>query len=291
MSKSGPSALKTPIQDISQQLVEFKPGEGHRLFIASDFHLGAPNPKESLEREKRIVRWLDSIKDQARILVLLGDVFDFWYEYRSVVPRGFVRFLGKLAELSDKGCQVLVFGGNHDMWHRGYFEKEFNALYFEEPIRFHLSGKVFLLHHGDGLGPTDIRYKLIRKVFTSRVARFLFRQLHPDLSSFFAHSWSSHSRDMNHKEDAVFLGEKEWLWTYAKEMEKQHHHDYYIFGHRHLPMDLPVGYKGRYLNSGEWITYNSFVQFDGTEALLGYFENDQHVHLEHQIEQKKKIHT
>jgi len=234
-----------------------------KIYFASDFHLGAQPHSSIREREARIVRWLDSIKPDATELYLMGDVFDFWFEYATVVPRGYIRFLGKLAELADIGIKLTLFKGNHDMWMFGYLKNELGATIIENELIIERSGKTFYLHHGDGLGPGDSKYKLLKNVFRSRLCQWLFARLHPNLGIGIAQRWSAHSRIASHGQE-TFQGEaNEWLVTYAKEVLMHHHYDYFIFGHRHLPIDMELPKGSRYINLGEWINYNTYAVFDG----------------------------
>jgi UDP-2,3-diacylglucosamine hydrolase len=245
---------------------------GKRLYFASDFHLGAPNRHESLAREQRIVRWLEQIRPSAQALFLMGDLFDFWFEYKHAVPKGGVRLQGKLAELSDAGLPIYIFSGNHDMWMKDYFPEEFGIPVFHEPHELKVNDTHFLIGHGDGLGPGDRRFKMLKRVFRNSFSQWLFGKLHPDLGIGIANAWSKQSRSHNLKKDEVFLGEDEWLLAYCRYKEEQKHRDYYIFGHRHLPLDLPVGDTARYINLGEWISHNTYGEFDGQEMLLRSYE-------------------
>lgn len=247
----------------------------NRIYFASDFHLGVPDAASSLEREKRIVRWLDMVKEDAKEIWLLGDLFDFWFEYKTVVPRGFVRFLGKLAELSDSGIEIHIFTGNHDMWIFDYVPKEIGATLYRKPIQREYLGKKFYIGHGDGLGPGDHGYKFIKKVFANKVCQWLFRWIHPDLGIGIANFFSGKSRIANDEYDKIYLGDdKEWLAIYAKEILENEHFDYFIFGHRHLPIDIEVGKDSRYINLGEWIKYNTYAVFDGKDLVMKSFESD-----------------
>jgi UDP-2,3-diacylglucosamine hydrolase len=240
------------------------------LYFASDFHLGIPSAAESLEREKRIVRWLESIAPTAERIYLVGDLFDFWFEYKDVVPRGFTRLLGTLARLQDSGIEIEVFTGNHDLWMFGYLESELGVKVHHHPIRFEASGKHFLVGHGDGIGPGDHGYKWMKKVFTNRLAQRLFGALHPRIAFGMARYWSGKSRMSN--EEEAFLGEdKEWQVLYAKDILKNEHIDYFLFGHRHILLELPLGSSTLY-NLGDWVTYNSYVEFDGQQCMLKKFE-------------------
>ena len=246
-------------------------GEG-KVYFASDFHLGIPNKEASLKREKLIVKWLDSIQHDAKALFLLGDLFDFWFEYTSVVPKGYVRLLGKLAELRDKGIPIHCFTGNHDLWMFGYFESELGIPVIRHPIRISIGGKRFLLGHGDGIGPGDHGYKFIKKVFANPFCQWIFASLHPNLGIGIANFWSRRSRSANGQFPEEFLGEdKEWLIVYCKEVLKTDPIDYFIFGHRHLPIDHRIE-KSRYINLGDWIKHNSYAVFDGQDLELKYFQ-------------------
>jgi len=236
---------------------------GKKIYFASDFHLGVPTYEKSLEREHRIVRWLDSIRNDAEELYLLGDVFDFWFEYKTVVPRGYVRLLGKLAELSDSGIKIHYFTGNHDMWTFDYLEKELNVTIYRAPIERVYNSKSFYIGHGDGLGPGDHGYKFIKKIFASKICQWLFARLHPNFGIGIANYFSKKSRIATGTTDEKFLGEeKEWLVIYSKEILAKKHFDYLIFGHRHLPLDIKIN-DSRYINLGDWIQYFTYGVFDG----------------------------
>ncbi len=247
---------------------------GKKIYFISDFHLGAPDHASSLEREKRVVKFLDEIKNDAAVIFILGDLFDFWYEYKKVVPKGFVRILGKLAELTDSGIVIKFFVGNHDMWMNGYFEKELNIAVFHDPQEFEFNGKRFLIGHGDGLGPGDHKYKFMKKIFRNRFSQSLFGMLHPSTGIGMADYFSRKSRAATGKEDEIFLGEeKEWLIIFCREMLEKKNFDFFIFGHRHLPIDFDLNGKSRYINLGDWIKYNSFAVFDGNTVHLKYYES------------------
>lgn len=241
----------------------------NKIYFASDFHLGAPDHKASRKREDKIVAWMDSIKADCLELYLVGDLFDFWFEYKKAIPKGFVRLQGKIAEYTDTGIPVTVFTGNHDMWMFDYLPKELGVELYREPIRKTFNGKEFLIGHGDGLGPGDHGYKFIKKVFANRLSQWLFARLHPNLGIGLADYWSGKSRNANRGEDEKFLGEEnEWLAIYCKEYLKKEHIDFFIFGHRHLPLDLKIGKNSRYLNLGEWMNYQSYAVFDGEKLEL-----------------------
>ncbi len=237
---------------------------GKKIYFSSDNHLGAPTAKESLPREKKFVQWLDTVKEDAAAIFLLGDLFDFWFDYKTVVPKGFVRVLGKLAEITDSGIPVYFFVGNHDLWMRDYFETELNIPTFRDPKEFTLNGKVFLIGHGDGKGPNDKGYKRMKKVFTFPLFSWLFKWLHPDIGVRLAQYLSVKNKLISGEEDKAFLGEEnEWLALYAKRKLESKHYDYFVFGHRHLPMEIPIGEKSVYYNLGDWIHYYTYGVFDG----------------------------
>lgn len=248
--------------------------EGKKIYFASDFHLGVPDKESSLRREKLIVKWLDEIKEDAEEIYLMGDVFDFWFEYKNTVPKGFVRLLGKLAEISDSGIPIHMFTGNHDMWLFDYLPAEIGVTIHHSPITKTYSGKKFFLGHGDGLGPGDSGYKFIKKVFASPVCQWLFARVHPNLGMSVGKYWSEKSRIANKDEDEKFLGEEnEWLVIFSKKILKKEHFDYFIFGHRHLPLDIKLNEESRYVNLGEWVNYNSYAVFDGKELELKYYSH------------------
>ncbi len=242
-----------------------------KVYFLSDFHLGAPNAEVSLVREKKIIRFLDSIKHDAAEIFIVGDLFDFWYEYKKVVPKGYVRILGKLAEITDAGIPIHFFVGNHDMWMRDYFQKELNIPVYFEPVPFQFNGKKFLVGHGDGLGPGDKGYKFIKKLFRNKACQWLFGILPPRVGMGIAHYFSRKSRAQTGQTDEHFLGEdKEWLIQYSKDVLKKEHYDYLVFGHRHLPIDFKINDQSRYINLGDWIKYFSYAVFDGSNLELKY---------------------
>jgi UDP-2,3-diacylglucosamine hydrolase len=244
----------------------------NKLYFASDFHLGIGTYTYSREREARLVSWLDTIKADAAEVFLMGDVFDFWFEYKTVVPKGYIRFLGKLAELADAGVKLWFFKGNHDMWMFDYFERELGATIISNELVIVRNGKKFYLHHGDGLGPGDTFYKFLKKFFRSKFCQWLFARIHPNLGVGIANYWSKHSRIANEKKEEHKPGEQEWLVTYCQELLKTHFYDYLMFGHRHLPLDIQLGDKSRYINLGEWVNACSYAVFDGETVKLKHFE-------------------
>lgn len=244
-----------------------------KIYFASDFHLGVPNAEESLKRERKIVAWLESIRHDAHTIYLLGDIFDFWFEYRHAIPRGFIRLQGKLAELRDAGIPIVFFTGNHDMWMFDYFPNELGIPVYRDPQVLQVGEQRLLIGHGDGLGPGDYTYKIIKKFFNSKICQWLFARIHPNLGIGIANYWSKKSRISNQKMDEEFQGEeKEFLWVYCTEMEKKEHFDYYIFGHRHLPLDIRIGERSRYINLGEWVNYTTYAVYDGNRVELKSFE-------------------
>jgi len=243
------------------------------IYFASDFHLGAPNDEESLKREKNIVRWLDEIKSDAKEIYLVGDIFDFWFEYKHAIPKGFVRLQGKIAELTDSGIPIYVFTGNHDMWIFDYLPKELGIKLLKGNIIRKYNGKTFFIGHGDGLGPGDYGYKFIKKVFANKLCQWAFARIHPNLGMGIANYWSKKSRKVNAEHDEKFLGEEnEWLAIFAKDYLKNEHIDYFVFGHRHLPLEIKLNDQSTYINLGEWIKYNSYAVFDGNELKLKYYK-------------------
>ena len=276
-----------------------------KIYFASDFHLGYPDHQTSLTRERKVVAWLDSIKSDAQVVFLVGDIFDFWFEYKNVVPKGFVRLLGKLAELSDSGIEIIVFAGNHDIWMFDYFTKELGIKVYREFQEYSVNSNQlavgsqpqnqsqitnnqqerlpspitsFYVVHGDGLGPGDFGYKYLKKVFESKLSQWAFGWIHPHAGISLATWWSGSRKDEERiKRELQFRGENEWLWSFAKEQETLKHHDFYIFGHRHLLLDLPVNDNSRYINLGQWAyddenSYH-FAVFDGVELVVKKYSN------------------
>ena len=243
-----------------------------KIYFASDQHFGAPNAKKSRKRELLFVEWLEEIKSDATELFLLGDLFDFWFEYKKVIPKGFVRVLGKLAELSDSGIKIHFFIGNHDLWMRDYFESELGIQVYHKPTKFTFNNRTFLIGHGDGLGPGDTSYKLMKKVFINPISKFMYRWLHPDIGVRLAQYLSLKNRFISGEEDMAFLGkEKEALVVHCNEQYQQEKFDFFLFGHRHLPMEIDIANGSKYVNTGDWIKYYSYAVFDGEKlSLLSY---------------------
>jgi UDP-2,3-diacylglucosamine hydrolase len=244
-----------------------------KIYFASDFHLGAPSHEASLAREKKIVRWLESIKKDAEEIFLVGDIFDFWFEYNTVIPKGYVRLLGKIAELTDSGIAVHFFTGNHDMWAFDYLEKEVGVKVYKAPIERTWNNKTFFIGHGDGLGPGDYTYKLLKSIFANKLCQWAFARIHPNLGIGIANFWSRRSRIANSGHDEEFHGtENELLLTFCKEKIKENHFDYFVFGHRHLPLNLKVSDTSTYFNLGEWVNQCYYLEFDGNESKLIKFD-------------------
>ena len=248
--------------------------EGKKIYFASDNHLGAPTPEASAPREKRFVQWLSEIQQDAAALFLLGDLFDFWFEYKTVVPKGFVRVLGKLAEIADAGIPIHFFVGNHDLWMLDYLEKEVGIKVHYQPKEFTFNDRLFFIGHGDGLGPEDKGYKRMKKIFINPFFQWCFRWLHPDLGLRLGHYLSVKNKLISGEEDAIFLGEdKEWLAQYAKRKYNEKARDYFVFGHRHIPLDIAINDQARYINLGDWITHFTYAEFSENTMALKKWEN------------------
>ncbi|MCT4616443.1 MAG: UDP-2,3-diacylglucosamine diphosphatase [Marinifilaceae bacterium] len=241
-----------------------------KTYFISDLHLQAAALDNNKQREIHIVKWLDSIKSDMGALFLMGDIFDFWFEYKKVVPKGSIRFLGKLAELADQGIEINYYTGNHDIWAFDYLEKEIGVnIYRKENIQL-INGKKFFLAHGDGLGPFDKSYKLLKKIFTNKFLQWAFARIHPNFAFFLAHSWSKQSRLKNKElaQDYYKGDDKEWLTLFAKDYLNKEHIDYFIFGHRHVPHTVKLNDKSTYINTGDWILNFTYVVFNGEKAEL-----------------------
>ena len=248
-----------------------------KIYFASDFHLGIPDHDSSLEREKKLVAWLELARIDAVEIFLIGDLFDFWFEYKTAIPRGYVRLLGKLAEITDAGIPVHLFRGNHDMWAFDYLTKELNIRLHRDPEFREFNGKHFYLAHGDGLGPGDRGYKFIRKVFASPFNQWLFRQLHPDFGIRLALFWSRKSRSVGiekekREQDITLKLIHQRITVHSKELLIQHPElDYLIYGHYHYPLDTPLTDRVRQLVLGDWITHFTYAVFDGERLYLKNF--------------------
>jgi UDP-2,3-diacylglucosamine hydrolase len=242
--------------------------ERKKIYFVSDFHLGIPDHSQSLEREKLLVRWLEEVRRDAAGIFLMGDIFDFWFEYKTAVPKGFVRLLGKLAEITDSGIPVHLFRGNHDLWAFDYLNKEAGILLYRKPVIRELLGKTFYLAHGDGLGPGEKKYKLMKAIFEFPLSQFLFRWLHPDVGVRLGNYFSRRSRlailSRSGQEEGLFDKEKEMLYHYAgRKAEKHPEVDYFVFGHRHIPIIHRINDKASLVILGDWVSHFSYGVFDG----------------------------
>lgn len=231
-----------------------------KIYFASDFHLGIPNITESHKRERRIINWITKIEKNAKAIYLIGDVFDFWFEYKKVVPKGFVRLLGKLASLTDNGVQIHMFVGNHDLWLNNYLQEEVGITIHHKSKIIEENKKKIFISHGDGLGEGDYIYKFIKQIFTSKMCQWIFARLHPNFAFTLAHAWSENSRK---KHDAPFISkEKEILFSYCKRQQKITPVDYYILGHRHIPLKFEIDNNSTYINLGDWLNHNTYAVLD-----------------------------
>jgi UDP-2,3-diacylglucosamine hydrolase len=242
-----------------------------KVYFASDLHLGLPNFEKSLVREKLFVKWLDEIKADASAIYLLGDVFDFWHEWKRSAPQGFTRFLGKLAEISDSGVPIHYFTGNHDIWVYNYLPREIGLIIHRDNFRTEILGKKFFLGHGDGLGPGDPGYKILKLIFTNRVLQWMFKRLHPDFSLWIGQTWST-SRRMIDRAPEFYGVDKEWLIQYSREILEKENFDYFIFGHRHIPGVHSIAQNTTYINLGDWLKHYTYGVFDGEKFELKKFE-------------------
>ncbi|MBM3456770.1 MAG: UDP-2,3-diacylglucosamine diphosphatase [Bacteroidetes bacterium] len=230
-------------------------------YFASDFHLGAPDESSTKEREQRVVAWLDFISKDATHLFLVGDLFDFWFEYKRVIPKGFIRIQAKIAQLVDKGIEVHLFRGNHDMWMFDYFEKELGVKIHADELEIELNQTKIRLAHGDGVGAGDRTYKIIKKIFRSKVSQWFFARIHPNFGLSLAQYFSKSSRKKTGHLDEEFKGLGfEAIYQYLKKNHPQLQADTYIFGHRHLPLQIKEE-NFQYINLGDWIIFNSYVKF------------------------------
>ena len=241
---------------------------GSKIFFASDFHLGLPAGTVPIEREKRVVRWLESITSEARELYLLGDIFDFWWEYKSVVPKGFTRFLGAVSKISDSGIPVHFFGGNHDMWIGNYLTEECGMIIHSKPFITNIDNRVFYMAHGEGFGTRNPGYKVLLALFRNRSLRAIYSTLHPSIGVWLGHKWSYDSR-LGKGISLDFMGEeKEELFIYSKKILETEHIDYFIYGHRHLPMTCKLKEGAIITILGDWVTNGSYAEWDGNELKL-----------------------
>lgn len=246
-----------------------------KIYFASDLHLGAPTAAKSLERERHFVRWLDGIRDHAAELYLLGDVFDFWFEYRKAIPKGYSRILGKLAELADAGIKIHYFVGNHDMWMRDYFTEQFGASIHYHPVVREIHGRTYYIGHGDGLGPGDRSYKFLKRIFRNPLCQWAFHRLHPNFGIGLADFLSRRSRAKTGHMDAIDHGENEYLLIFSRQTLKEKPEiDYFVFGHRHLPLFRILEDHRAYINLGDWISHFTYLEVDVTGPCLMRFTAD-----------------
>jgi len=243
-----------------------------KIYFVSDVHLGFPDLKASRSRELKFGKWLDYISQDVEELFLLGDIFDYWFEYKRVVPRGFSRIIGRIAQLTDKGIPVHYFTGNHDMWITDYLPTEAGVILHRSPYKTELHGKKFYLAHGDGLGKGERGKKTLKWIFSNRILRWLYAGLHPNFTIRIAHKWSNKSRYSKGIITEQFGEKKELLFEFAQQNEDKEHFDFYIFGHRHRPLDINVGNAGsRFINLGDWLTNFSYAVFDGENFEIMWF--------------------
>jgi len=246
-----------------------------KIYFASDAHLGMHPADKSIERERNLVKWLDEIQRDASEIYLLGDMLDYWFEYRKVVPRGFTRFLGKIAEITDKGIPVHYFTGNHDVWVFDYLPKEIGVQVHREPVVKNINGRKFYLAHGDGLGQTEKGYAFLKKIFTSKILQWLYARIHPNCATSFAHTWSKNSRYAKGISVEFKGDDKEELLIFARDLLKKEHFDFLIFGHRHIPLEYSLDNgKSKLFLLGDWIVNNTYAVFDGENVYLKRYQGD-----------------
>ena len=254
-------------------MINIKLNKGNSIYFSSDNHLGAPNYSESMIREKLFISWLDKIKKDAQVIFLLGDLFDFWFEYYRSVPKGFTRVLGKLAELSDSGIKIYFFLGNHDFWVRDYFTKEIGMEVLKKPTEFKINNKLFFIGHGDGLGPGDFKYKFLKKIFRNPLFIFLFRINYPWFGIPLGNFFSRNNKILSGKNIKFTNKENEMLYHFCKKKLSSKHYDYFVFGHRHLPLKIELGNNSYYFNIGDWINHYSYLYIKDDSIELKYFKN------------------
>ena len=254
-------------------MINIKLNKGKSIYFSSDNHLGAPNYSDSLIREKLFISWLDKIKTDAQVIFLLGDLFDFWFEYYKSVPKGFTRVLGKLSELSDSGIKIYFFVGNHDYWTRDYFQKEIGMEVLKKPTEFKINNKLFFIGHGDGLGPGDFKYKFLKRIFRNPIFIFLFRINYPWFGIPLGNFFSRKNKILSGNSIKFISKENEILYHFCKKKLNVKHYDFFVFGHRHLPLKIELGNNSYYFNTGDWINHYSFLHFKDDSLELKYFKN------------------
>ena len=241
-------------------------------YFISDLHLGAPSVEESQKRERKVVDFLQSIEADCKTLYIVGDLFDYWFEYKQVVPRGHTRLLGTLAQMVDRGLELHIFTGNHDLWMQDYLSEELGAVVHHDPLKIRLGSGQFYIAHGDGLGPGDLKYKMLKRIFTNPLCKWLYQRLHPNFGVGFAAQMSRASRNAQSDNDHAFLGEKERQLQHSLSILEEENIDYFIYGHRHHLKDLPLSHErkdgtkieSRYVVLGDWISIDSYAKWDGT---------------------------
>lgn len=237
-------------------------------YFLSDFHLGARYFEEPRETERRVVDFLDSIKGDAKEVYLLGDILDYWFEYRYVVPRGFMRFFGKIAELTDLGVKVYWFIGNHDIWIFDYLPNELGVEVIDGEVTKEIDGKVFFLAHGDGVGKQPRSFRMLRSLFRNRFCQKLYSAIHPRWTIPFALSWSNSSRKGDDEYPEYKGEENEFLEIFANDYLKSHKVDYFVFGHRHIMLDKKLQGGATLVVLGDWLHYCSYAVWDGNNLAL-----------------------
>ena len=246
-----------------------------KVYFASDLHLGLYPPDASIEREKKIVKWLHEIKDNAKEIYLVGDIFDFWHEHKRVVPKGFTRFMGTLAQMADNGVKIHFFCGNHDVWMYGYFKEEIGAEIHHKPLKTTINGKKFYIAHGDGLGPGDRFFKLLRWAFHNSFLQWWFARIHPNFSMWLGTSWSKKSRYAKGIVAEGFMGiNNEFTIIHSRNVLKHDHFDYFIYGHRHIPSVINLEKGSKYVNLGDWINSFTYAEFDGEKLELKEYQGN-----------------
>lgn len=241
---------------------------GKKIYFASDFHFGIPDYQSTRLREKKVCEWLDSIKKDAQQVYLMGDIYDSWMEYKMVVPKGTVRFLGKLAELSDAGIEIIFFTGNHDLWMHGYFQQELNAKVIKTVKSIQFNQKMFHIGHGDGVCDKEKKYRLLKSLLHSKWSQFVYRQLHPDMGLRLADYFSRLGPKHKYLDLKMKSNEEEYQIIYANQVLQKTHYDFFIFGHRHIPISMKLNDSSTFVNLGDWISQYTFAEFDGENLEL-----------------------
>ncbi len=239
------------------------------VYFFSDLHLGAPYFPDSKEAERRVVAFLDHIKEDAEAIYMLGDVLDYWYEYRYVVPRGFVRFFGKLAELADSGIRIVWLIGNHDIWINDYIPSELGVEVIDGTLTEKIGDKTFFLTHGDGVGKMKRSFKFLRSLFRNKTCQKAFSAIHPRWTVPFAYNWSRHSRDKGERrglpDETILSGLKQ----FTKEYHASHPEiDFFIYGHVHILSREEISKGCEMIVLGEWIHTFSYAVFSENELKL-----------------------